>query len=157
MILNNDNAPFNARFFPQQILLLAVGENIMPMGYWMVISKNPFRFLICLEVSNHSLKLLRKYQEAALHFTGESRQNLFTTPFNKMEKEGLIEKLGNKRETTNGGMANIYISSGKINFSNQDYYELKDKLVTSKHSAEIITISYKEALIIFFISSAIKK
>lgn len=62
------NAPFNARFFPQHILLLTVGNNMMPMGYWTVISKNPFRFLICMGVGNHSLTLIKKHQEAALHF-----------------------------------------------------------------------------------------
>jgi flavin reductase (DIM6/NTAB) family NADH-FMN oxidoreductase RutF len=40
----------------------------MPMGYWTVISKDPFRFLICMQVGNHSLTLLKKYKEAALHF-----------------------------------------------------------------------------------------
>ena len=61
-------APFNARFFPQHILLLTVQENMIPMGYWTVISKEPFRFLICMQVGNHSLGLLRRYREAALHF-----------------------------------------------------------------------------------------
>lgn len=61
-------ASFNARFFPQHILLLTVGDNMMPMGYWTVISKSPFRFLICMGVGNHSLTLLKKYKEAALHF-----------------------------------------------------------------------------------------
>lgn len=61
-------APFNARFFPQHILLLTVGDNMMPMGYWTVISKSPFRFLICMGVGNHSLTLIKKHQEAALHF-----------------------------------------------------------------------------------------
>lgn len=61
-------APFNARFFPQHVLLLTVGDNMMPMGYWTVISKSPFRFLICMGVGNHSLTLIKKHQEAALHF-----------------------------------------------------------------------------------------
>ena len=61
-------ARFDARFFPQHILLLSVGENLMPMGYWTVISKDPFRFLICMGVGNHSLLLLKKHKEAALHF-----------------------------------------------------------------------------------------
>jgi len=61
-------ARFDTRFFPQHILLLTTGENLMPMGYWMVISKDPFRFLICMGVGNHSLLLLKKYKEAALHF-----------------------------------------------------------------------------------------
>ncbi len=65
---NSSNAPFNANFFPQHVLLLTVGENMIPMGYWTVISKDPFRFLICMQVGNHSLHLLRQYQEAAVHF-----------------------------------------------------------------------------------------
>jgi flavin reductase (DIM6/NTAB) family NADH-FMN oxidoreductase RutF len=65
---NQQTANFNARFFPQQVLLLTTGKNMMPMGYWTVISKNPFRFLVCMGVGNHSLTLLRKNKEAALHF-----------------------------------------------------------------------------------------
>ena len=41
---------------------------MMPMGYWTVISKDPFRFLICMQLGNYSLGLLRKNKEAALHF-----------------------------------------------------------------------------------------
>jgi flavin reductase (DIM6/NTAB) family NADH-FMN oxidoreductase RutF len=62
------SAPFNARFFPQHVLLLTVGNNMMPMGYWTVISKSPFRFLICMGVGNYSLTLIKKFKEAALHF-----------------------------------------------------------------------------------------
>ena len=61
-------APFNSRFFPQHLALLTVGENMMPMGYWMVISKEPFRFIIAMGVGNHSLTLLKKHKEAAFHF-----------------------------------------------------------------------------------------
>jgi flavin reductase (DIM6/NTAB) family NADH-FMN oxidoreductase RutF len=63
-----ENIPFNPAFFPQQILLLSVGDNMMPMGYWTAISKEPFRFLICMGVGNYSLTLIKKYREAALHF-----------------------------------------------------------------------------------------
>ena len=62
------SAPFNAKFFPQHVLLLSVGENMMPMGYWTVISKEPFRFLICMQLGNYSLELLRTHREAGLHF-----------------------------------------------------------------------------------------
>jgi flavin reductase (DIM6/NTAB) family NADH-FMN oxidoreductase RutF len=62
------SAPFNAKFFPQQVLLLSVSENMIPMGYWTVISKEPFRFLVCMQLGNYSLDLLREYGEAALHF-----------------------------------------------------------------------------------------
>ncbi|HBX70170.1 MAG TPA: flavin reductase [Chloroflexi bacterium] len=61
------SAPFDANFFPQQVLLLSVGENMMPMGYWTVISKEPFRFLICMQLGNYTLELLRQHREAALH------------------------------------------------------------------------------------------
>lgn len=59
---------FSTGYFPLHLGLLSVGENIMPMGYWTVISKEPFRFLISMGVGNHSPLLLKKYQEAALHF-----------------------------------------------------------------------------------------
>ncbi len=61
-------ARFRSTFFPLHLALLSVGENIMPIGYWTVVSKNPFRFYISMGVGNHSLQLLRKYKEAALHF-----------------------------------------------------------------------------------------
>jgi flavin reductase (DIM6/NTAB) family NADH-FMN oxidoreductase RutF len=61
-------APFKPFFFPVHLALLSVGENMMPIGFWTVISKEPFRILISLGVGNHSLALLRKYKEAALHF-----------------------------------------------------------------------------------------
>ena len=59
---------FTAQFFPLHLALLTVGENMMPMGYWTLISKDPFRFLISMGVGNFSLTLLKKYKEAALHF-----------------------------------------------------------------------------------------
>lgn len=62
------NAPFVANFFPLHLALLTVAENMMPMGYWTVVSKEPFRFLISMGVGNYSLGLLENYQEAALHF-----------------------------------------------------------------------------------------
>jgi flavin reductase (DIM6/NTAB) family NADH-FMN oxidoreductase RutF len=65
---NRETAPFTPTFFPLHVALLSVGENIMPIGYWTVISKNPFRFFISMGVGNHSLLLLKKYKEAALHF-----------------------------------------------------------------------------------------
>ncbi len=62
------NVPFTANFFPLHLALLTVGENMMPMGYWTVVSKDPFRFLISMGVGNHSLSLLQTHKEAALHF-----------------------------------------------------------------------------------------
>jgi len=63
-----ESAPFNTKFFPQHIALHSTGENMMPMGYWTVISKEPFRFLTCMQLGNCSLDLIRKHQEAAMHF-----------------------------------------------------------------------------------------
>jgi flavin reductase (DIM6/NTAB) family NADH-FMN oxidoreductase RutF len=63
-----ETSDFTSKFFPQHVLVLSVGENFIPMGYWTVISKEPFRFLICMQVGNHSLKLLREHKEAGLHF-----------------------------------------------------------------------------------------
>jgi flavin reductase (DIM6/NTAB) family NADH-FMN oxidoreductase RutF len=90
-------APFEARFFPLHIALLTVGENLMPLGYWTVISKNPFRFLISMGVGNHTLTLLKKYKEAALHFMPwEARERVLRAGYlsgravNKAEKLGFV-------------------------------------------------------------------
>ena len=61
---NQQSAPFDAKFFPQHVMMLTVGENMMPMGYWTVISKEPFRFLICMQLGNYTLDLLREYQRS---------------------------------------------------------------------------------------------
>lgn len=61
-------APFDTQYFPLNIALLTVGENMLPIGNWTVVSKDPFRFIIAMSVGNHSLTLLKKYKEAALHF-----------------------------------------------------------------------------------------
>lgn len=62
------SASFNTGYFPLHLALLSCGENMMPMGNWTVISKEPFRFLIAMQLGNYTLGLLRKYGEAALHF-----------------------------------------------------------------------------------------
>ena len=61
-------AKFNTHYFPLHLGLVSVGENFLPMGNWMVIGKDPFRFLLAMGVGNHSLTLLKKHKEAALHF-----------------------------------------------------------------------------------------
>lgn len=63
-----ESVPYNTQYFPLHLAFLTVGENMMPIAHWMVISKEPFRFLIAMQLGNHSLTLLRKYQEAAVHF-----------------------------------------------------------------------------------------
>ena len=64
----SNNVAYNTQYFPLHLAFLTVGENMMPIAHWMVISKEPFRFLIAMQLGNHSLTLLRKYQEAAIHF-----------------------------------------------------------------------------------------
>lgn len=64
----HETIPYNTNYFPLHLAFLTVGENMMPIAHWMVISKDPFRFLIAMQLGNHSLTLLRKFQEAALHF-----------------------------------------------------------------------------------------
>lgn len=61
-------AAFSSVFFPQQVALITVGDNLLPMGYWTVVSKEPFRVLLLMGVGNHSLGLLKKHKEAAMHF-----------------------------------------------------------------------------------------
>jgi len=65
---STESAPYNTQYFPLHLAFLTVGENMMPIAHWMVISKEPFRFLIAMQLGNHSLTLLRKHQEAAIHF-----------------------------------------------------------------------------------------
>jgi len=63
-----ESVPFADKFFPLHLLLVSVGDNMLPMEYWTLVSKDPFRFIISMGVGNHSLSLIRKYQEAAIHF-----------------------------------------------------------------------------------------
>jgi flavin reductase (DIM6/NTAB) family NADH-FMN oxidoreductase RutF len=60
--------PYNTNYFPLHLAFLTVGENMMPIAHWMVISKEPFRFLIAMQLGNYTLTLLRKFKEAAIHF-----------------------------------------------------------------------------------------
>ena len=64
----DESIPYNTLYFPLHLAFLTVGENMMPIAHWMVISKDPFRFLIAMQLGNYSLTLLRKYQEAGIHF-----------------------------------------------------------------------------------------
>lgn len=60
--------PYSTGCFPLQLAVLSCGENFHPLGYWTVVSKQPFRFLVCIGLGNHTLQLLREHNEAALHF-----------------------------------------------------------------------------------------
>ena len=62
------NSPYSTGCFPLHLALLSCGENFHPLGYWTVVGKEPFRFLISVGLGNYTLKLLREHGEAALHF-----------------------------------------------------------------------------------------
>ena len=86
---------FNTEFFPQHVMLVSVAENMMPMGYWTVISKEPFRFLICMQMGNFTFDLLKKYREAVLHFFPWSdRQKIIKAGNISGRHENKAEKLG---------------------------------------------------------------
>jgi hypothetical protein len=55
-------------FYPMQLALLTVADNLMPLAWWTPISKAPFRLILAIDEKNHSLNLIRTYREAALHF-----------------------------------------------------------------------------------------
>jgi flavin reductase (DIM6/NTAB) family NADH-FMN oxidoreductase RutF len=40
-------------FYPMHLALLTVTSNLMPMAWWIPISKKPFRFLIAISRKNH--------------------------------------------------------------------------------------------------------
>ena len=89
------NAAFNTAYFPQHLTLVTVAENMLPIGHWMAISKDPFRLLIAMQLGNYSLGLLRKYGEAALHMMPWSERErvaragyLSGSSVNKAEKLG---------------------------------------------------------------------
>ena len=92
-----ENAPYTTQYFPQNIALLTVGENMMPIGHWTVISKDPFRILLCLENSNHTLKLLRETGEATFNFMPWSERQkvaragwISGRDYNKAEEIGFL-------------------------------------------------------------------
>lgn len=88
-------APFTSAFFPQHIILVSIGDNLLPMGYWTVVSKEPFRFMICMGVGNYSLGLLKKYKEAALHFMPWSeRQKVVAAGYMSGRDVNKVQKLG---------------------------------------------------------------
>ncbi len=86
---------FDTKFFPQHVTLVTVADNMMPMGYWTVISKEPFRFLICMQMGNYTFDLIRKYQEAVLHFMPWSERERVARAGNITGRyENKAEKLG---------------------------------------------------------------
>lgn len=121
------NAAFNAKYFPQQVLLLAVGSNVMPMGYWMVISKDPFRFLICLERSNHSLKLLREYGEAALHFMPwEERQKVVKAGYISGKDIDKSAEIGFERYPAKVLVHTELVKGAEVIYETRVYQEIED-------------------------------
>jgi flavin reductase (DIM6/NTAB) family NADH-FMN oxidoreductase RutF len=104
---DRETAKFESKYFPLHLGLLTVAENMMPMGNWTVISKNPFRFLIAMGVGNHSWLLLKKYKEAAMHFMPwDERERVVQAGFisgrdmNKAERLGFNLKPAEKLQHT---------------------------------------------------------
>lgn len=91
----NDSVPYNTHYFPLHLAFLTVGENMMQIAHWMVISKEPFRFLIGMQLGNHSLTLLRKYLEAAIHFMPwRDRERVVRAGYMSGDFSNKAEKLG---------------------------------------------------------------
>lgn len=79
-------------------------------------------------------------EDCALYYTGESRQNLFTTNFNRLEKLGKVVKTGQQKQTTNGGWANIYkLESVKENTG---------LFKSENHEAFVLEVDYDTAVYI---------
>jgi flavin reductase (DIM6/NTAB) family NADH-FMN oxidoreductase RutF len=90
-----ETIPYNTHYFPLHLAFLTVGENMMPIAHWMVISKEPFRFLIAMQLGNHSLTLLRKYQEAAIHFMSwRERERVVRAGYMSGDFTNKAERLG---------------------------------------------------------------
>lgn len=94
---STESTPYNTQYFPLHLAFLTVGENMMPIAHWMVISKEPFRFLIAMQLGNHSLSLLRKHQEAAIHFMPWSeRERVIRAGYMSGSFTNKAERLGYK-------------------------------------------------------------
>jgi flavin reductase (DIM6/NTAB) family NADH-FMN oxidoreductase RutF len=91
----NKSVPYNTLYFPLHLAFLTVGENMMPIAHWMVISKDPFRFLIAMQLGNHSLTLLRRYNEAGMHFMSwRDRERVVRAGYMSGDFTNKAERLG---------------------------------------------------------------
>ena len=94
---DGETIPYNTHYFPLHLAFLTVGDNMIPIAHWMVISKEPFRFLIAMQLGNHSLSLLRKYREAAIHFMPwRERERVFRAGYMSGDFSNKAERLGFK-------------------------------------------------------------
>lgn len=82
-------------FYPMHLALLSVAGNVLPVAWWTPVSKDPFRFLIAIDRKNHSLELLRRCGEAALHFFpwGE-RERVIRAGYTSGRKRDKASRLG---------------------------------------------------------------
>jgi flavin reductase (DIM6/NTAB) family NADH-FMN oxidoreductase RutF len=68
---------------------------MMPIAHWMVISKEPFRFLITMQQGKYSLTLMKKYQEAAIHFVPwQDRERVVRAGYMSGDFTNKAERLG---------------------------------------------------------------
>lgn len=86
---------------PRPTVLLTCADNIMPLSWHMPISKEPFRYAICVRDENYSYDLLHKHREFALNFLDysyvEAHQktgSLHGKGINKFKESGLSKKSG---------------------------------------------------------------
>ncbi len=86
---------------PRPTVLLTCADNIMPLSWHTPISKEPFRYAICVRDENYSHELLLKHREFALNFLDHSfvQAHQITGAIhgrgvNKFKESGLSEKKG---------------------------------------------------------------
>ena len=92
-----ETIPYNTHYIPLHLAFLTVGDNMMPITHWMVISKDPFRTLFAMQLGNHSLTLVCKYQEVALHFMPWSDpERVVRTGYLSSSFTNTVERLGYK-------------------------------------------------------------
>lgn len=53
---------------PRLSALLSCADNIMPLSWHMPVSKEPFRYAVCVRDENYSYALLHQTKQFALHF-----------------------------------------------------------------------------------------
>ena len=89
------NARYYSGFYPMHLALLSVARNVLPVAWWTPASKEPFRFVVAIDRRNHSLELLRRCGEAALHFLPWSeRERVVRAGYSSGKKRDKASKLG---------------------------------------------------------------
>jgi flavin reductase (DIM6/NTAB) family NADH-FMN oxidoreductase RutF len=86
---------YRSYFYPMRLGVLCVAQNFMPIAWWTPVSKEPFRMLIAVDKTNHTLSLLREHGECALCFVRwEERVWLVRAGYLSGKKVPKSERLG---------------------------------------------------------------